>query len=177
MCCSGPSDIAGNKSKTTIFQVSPARRPEPSGLNPAQGCFGADLEKPRIPRPNALSVGHFWFSAIHCHQSTSYNNTRGISGHQTASSQSFGVTPLGAQSCQRQTHRCSLLPSFLSLPHTPLEVSSSCRNCPLPALLLSSGEQRPAQIRQPTQTIRLVAFNQLQLWTPFHKQSSVDPNI
>lgn len=70
--------------------------------------------------------------------------------------------------------RCLL---FLSLPHTLLEASSSCRNCPLSALLLSSGEQRPAPIVQPIQTIQLVAFNRLQLWTPFHKQSQVDLNM
>lgn len=49
--------------------------------------------------------------------------------------------------------RCLL---FLSLPHTLLEASSSCRNCPLSALLLSSGEQRPAPIVQPIQTIILL---------------------
>ena len=38
-------------------------------------------EKSHIPGLQALSAGHFWFSATCCHQSTSYDNLGGSPGH------------------------------------------------------------------------------------------------
>lgn len=127
--------------------------------------MGAELRSGPLWRSptylNALSAGHFWFSATSSHRSTSSNNGRGIPGHHNRiflglcpgeSSRSFGIVPVNERGCQQPavTHN-SLCPlSFLD-PHRSQKCLPPAGTVPLlslsfPALILGSGEKRSALI-------------------------------